>query len=180
MNIYRLSQIESSFGRACAEALGPSSDARGLADERDEHATRGQWLRHKGDVAHAMVRIVRGRVKLVESNRELLPGQFFGEIAIFSETGRHPDAARFEDDCEPRVIPAAEVIARCDQDADFRLGIVRALAAQAQDRLPVYGVNAATDALNPAPHSPFAAGTTPSPSPLRNLETVITTVSGNV
>ncbi|MDE2253474.1 MAG: cyclic nucleotide-binding domain-containing protein [Betaproteobacteria bacterium] len=165
LNVYRLRQIKASsrHRKAGAETPTPSpEDTFGFVGERVEYAAQGQWLCLRGDPASALVQIRRGQVELVELRRKLAPGQFFGETAIFSETGRHPYSARCLDDCELCIMSAANVVTRFDHDAGFRHGIVRAMAAHVHDRASSEPINATATAHDAhfERTTPVAAGMT--------------------
>jgi CRP-like cAMP-binding protein len=55
---------------------------------------RGQTLFRKGDEANRLFLLVDGEMELVDIGKRLEPGRIFGEIALFSPSGRRTHTAR--------------------------------------------------------------------------------------
>lgn len=85
----------------------------------------GEELFKKGDDAKALYLIESGKVRLIESNKEMGPGDLFGEVGILSPYRRRTESVVCEEDCEMLMIDSDKVMHLYYQNPDFGFYLVR-------------------------------------------------------
>jgi hypothetical protein len=88
-------------------------------------AKSGETLFLKGDVANEAYVLVEGRVEIVERSAALSPGEIFGEMALFTETGKRTATARCASDSHLLVITYEQFEQLYFQNPEFELYLVR-------------------------------------------------------
>lgn len=85
----------------------------------------GEALFSKGDDANEAFVLVEGRIEIVERGAYLLPGEIFGEMALFTECGKRTATARCATDARLLVITYEQFEQLYFQNPEFGLYLVR-------------------------------------------------------
>ncbi len=138
LNILRLRQLQKTI-RQIQTVSGNKTIEFLIPFMTRESASKGQTLFSKGDAADKVFLLQKGSVWIYDYDKLLKPGDFFGEVGIFSDEGVRTATVVCEEDCEFFTITGKKVIELFYQDPRFGFFIVRALSRYAQVSLP-YGV----------------------------------------
>ena len=128
LNIVRLREVTATIRSLHEVKTGRLSLDILLPYMKHQHTRKGQVLFRKGDEADNVYLIQEGRVIFPEVGKVLVPGEFFGEVGVFSESNRRTSSAICEEDCELFSITGEKVIELFYQDPRFGFIIVRALS----------------------------------------------------
>jgi len=90
----------------------------------------GTVLFRKGDPAHELYMLTRGRIELVEIGTELPAGRIFGEIAFFAPDKRRTLTARCIDDSELLAINESTVRQLYFQNPSFGFQVIGLVAGR--------------------------------------------------
>lgn len=111
-------------------------------------ATAGERLFSKGDDANEAFVLVEGRVEIVERGACLLPGEIFGEMALFTAAGKRTATARCATDVRLLVITYEQFEQLYFQNPEFGLYLVRLIVRRFEanyvDDLPSAASNRAS------------------------------------
>ncbi len=91
---------------------------------------RGQTLFRKGDEANRLFLLVDGEMELVDIGKRLEPGRIFGEIALFSPSGRRTHTARCLSACSVLEIHERTVKELYFQNPAFGFHLIELLAGR--------------------------------------------------
>lgn len=131
LNIVRLRQIKATI-RSVKSAAGKHKSLEFLVPYmHKERLSKGDVIFRKGDPANRVYLIHTGRVCLTEIGKCLEPGDFFGEVGVFSDDGRRTLTVTCDEDCELYSISNEKVIELFYQEPGFGFFIARALSRYA-------------------------------------------------
>ncbi len=131
LNLWRLQEVRRSI-RAVRRMQDGGPDADFLRPYMQPlHVSAGQTLFRSGDPADKVYVLCSGRLRIVEFDRTLQPGELFGEVGVFQEAARRTGTAVCDTDCELLWVPAAKLLELFYQDQRFAFMIARRLSRYA-------------------------------------------------
>lgn len=134
-NCFRLAQILNLSRRIRAVRSENSVPAGMDAMLPTITAAAGKILFRRGDVADKIYILRSGLVVLEEIEAHLAPGEIFGEVAFFSETGTRTLTARCVEKCEIATMREEDFVRLYYQDPAFAFYMLRLLARRLDENI---------------------------------------------
>jgi CRP/FNR family cyclic AMP-dependent transcriptional regulator len=139
INLFRTWQHLRAF-RAIRRAAEQPAEASTLVPfMKRMPVAEGQVLFHRNDPAETLYFLSQGRVLLPELGKELGAGELFGEVALFSNSGRRTTSAICREAGEIMVIERARIIELCQRDASFGYYLTKLIANRMDENLTRLG-----------------------------------------
>jgi len=131
LNLLRLFEVKRSI-RAVRSMQGEHATADFLTPymESRQYAA-GSVLFSRGDPADKVFVLASGTVRIVEFDRQLKPGELFGEIGVFNDKATRTGTAVCDEACELFSVSSAKILELFYQDQRFAFQIARRLARYA-------------------------------------------------
>lgn len=128
LNIVRLREVHTAIRRY--QTLRQDDQALSMLVPHMTHKAyrSGAVIFSKNDVAEDVFLLQKGRVALPDVGRYLKPGDFFGEVGVFSDSRLRTSTAVCDEDSDVLQISGAKIIELFYQDTRFALIIVRAMS----------------------------------------------------
>lgn len=134
VNLWRVVQMVQLTRRVSASGVDAAQMQLWLRPYmRSRRHRAGGVLFRRGDHASRIYFLVEGRIGLEEADRELQPGEMFGEIAFFVPDRRRSSTARCLSDCTVMSIDEATFRQLVYQNPDFGLHVIGLIAARLSD-----------------------------------------------
>jgi hypothetical protein len=129
VNVMRLREILGTMRSVRAMTREHASLDALIPYMKHESVKQGQWLfKKEGDLADRLYVLKKGRIRLVEFDKQLEAGAVFGEVGVFAESEVRTTSALSEDDAELYSLTSDKAVELFYQDPRFGFYIVRALA----------------------------------------------------
>jgi len=131
VNIYRAIEMTRLTRQVNAAASG--ADLSGLwlrPYMKTNHFKKGHTLFRKGDAADHLYLLLHGRLEFVEIQRDVTPGQVFGEIAFFSPERQRSLTAVCLEDCTLLSIDEFTVKQLFYQNPEFAFELVTLITSR--------------------------------------------------
>ena len=158
LNTFRLYQIlklvrevrKAAHGGLALEALLPFMTRRCF--------TAGEVLFRKGDPSHEMFYIRRGVIRFSEIDKRIGEGDLFGEVSMFSPTGKRTATALCETDGELLRLGDGDVLRLYYQNPRFGFHVVRLITSRLIENCAAIEESMSRPGSLQAKPSPAAAG----------------------
>lgn len=148
LNVYRLVEIRQLIRKVSEASRGdPSMDWLLPAMSKRTQA-KGTVLFEKGAPAHAMYYLLSGTLCLPELERTLGPGQFVGEIGVFSREERRMATVVCETDVEVLSITKGKVYQLCYQNPALGYHLMQLIIARLLENQRSMGLSEGETALS--------------------------------
>ncbi len=131
LNLLRLFEVKRSI-RAVRSMQGEHATADFLTPYMEtRHYPAGSVLFSRGDPADKVYVLASGAVRIVEFDRQLKPGELFGEIGVFNDKATRTGTAVCDEACQLFSVSSAKILELFYQDQRFAFQIARRLARYA-------------------------------------------------
>jgi len=131
LNLLRLFEVKRSI-RAVRSMQGEHATADFLTPYMEmRHYPAGSVLFSRGDPADKVYVLASGTVRIVEFDRQLKPGELFGEIGVFNDKATRTGTAVCDEACQLFSVSSAKILELFYQDQRFAFQIARRLARYA-------------------------------------------------
>jgi CRP/FNR family cyclic AMP-dependent transcriptional regulator len=131
LNLLRLFEVQRSI-RAVRSMQGAHATAGFLTPYMESRRyPAGSVLFSRGDPADKVYVLESGTVRIVEFDRQLKPGELFGEIGVFNDKATRTGTAVCDEDCQLFSVSSAKILELFYQDQRFAFQIARRLARYA-------------------------------------------------
>ncbi len=165
LNTLRLLQLRTlsrQIERAARETFSPRA-LLSLMRHREIHAN--ETLFSANDPANELVYVVEGTLFLPELQREIGPGSFLGEFALFSESGRRTATAIARTDCKLMSLSRGAVFTALVQEPRLGIHLLKLVttrflqnAGQGQKAAPVIALEPGASVAKPVVSRFFSPG----------------------
>jgi CRP/FNR family cyclic AMP-dependent transcriptional regulator len=131
LNLLRLFEVQRSI-RAVRSMQGAHATAGFLTPYMESrHYLAGSVLFARGDPADKVYVLASGTVRIVEFDRQLKPGELFGEIGVFNDKATRTGTAVCDEACQLFSVSSVKILELFYQDQRFAFQIARRLARYA-------------------------------------------------
>ena len=153
LRLMQLRNLSSQIERAARETFSPRAL---LSLMRHREIKVNETLFSAGDPANELFYVVEGTLFLPELQREIGPGSFLGEFALFSESGRRTATAIARTDCKLMSLSRGAVFTALVQEPRLGIHLLKLIttrflqnAGQDQKTPPVIALEPAISAAKP-------------------------------